>query len=351
MAEFFMYEQGRDTLVVYDDLSKQAAAYRQLSLLVRRPPDVSVSRRHFLCPFAAPLERASEAGRTLGNRAAGQRRCQGAGRLGRQQRAGAPRQAGEKGKVYVGPLDKEHAVKHDLLAKFPGCKVPKVANSGGLQAAMPIIETLEGEVSPYPPTIMISIPDGQMLAAGPEGAWHLASDGRRHLRIARRRQGPFRVMKSIAGGLKLDLANFRELEAFAQLQTPNWTRPRKSNSTAAILWWNCWKAAAVRAHEDDQSGHGDLRRHEGLHRQGAPGEESVCVGRSVHPAPTCATEGGRAQRFDKNEKFPPDIEKQLGEAITAFQSRCICPGMISRKEAVTTPAPTKPKETVKAALP
>src|SRR5262249_54862560 len=78
------------------------------------------------------------------------------------------RQHDEKGKVYVGPLEKEHALGNPKknepgdLAKFPGHKVAKVWNSGGSQTALPIIETLEGEVSAYIPTNVISITDGQI---------------------------------------------------------------------------------------------------------------------------------------------------------------------------------------------
>src|SRR5207237_3417011 len=131
----------------------------------------------------------------------------------------AKRGPGEKGKVYIGPLEKEHALKHDL-AKFPGCKVAKVANTGGYLNALPVIETLEGEVSAYIPTNVISITDGQIYLQ-PD----LANAGIRPAidvgisvsRVGGKAQIP--AMKTIAGGLRLDLAAFRELEAFAQLGT------------------------------------------------------------------------------------------------------------------------------------
>src|SRR4029078_10206256 len=69
--------------------------------------------------------------------------------------------SGVDGKVYVGPLDKEHAEKKDLK-NHPGCKVAKVMGTGGSLTALPIIETLEGEVSAYIPTNVISITDGQI---------------------------------------------------------------------------------------------------------------------------------------------------------------------------------------------
>src|SRR5205085_9565593 len=131
----------------------------------------------------------------------------------------AKRGSGEKGKVYMGPLEKEHAQKHDV-AKFPGAKVAKVANTGGSLTALPIIETLEGEVSAYIPTNVISITDGQiylqpdLFYAGVRPAIDV---GISVSRVGGKAQTP--AMKSIAGSLRLDLAAFRELEAFAQLGT------------------------------------------------------------------------------------------------------------------------------------
>jgi F-type H+-transporting ATPase subunit alpha len=221
MAEYYMYEQGRDTLCVYDDLSKQAAAYRQLSLLMRRPPgreaypgDIFYAHSRLLERSAKLAERwvivpsdadAKAVGEDWGiNSAIDPSRARG---------------TGEKGKVYVGPLEKEHALKHDL-AKFPGSKVAKVANTGGSLTALPIIETLEGEVSAYIPTNVISITDGQiylqpnLFFAGVRPAIDV---GISVSRVGGKAQIP--GMKQIAGSLRLDLAAFRELEAFAQLGT------------------------------------------------------------------------------------------------------------------------------------
>src|SRR5207237_6944021 len=131
----------------------------------------------------------------------------------------AKRGGGEKGKVNFGPLEKEHAEKHDL-PKHPGCKVAKVANTGGSLTALPIIETLEGEVSAYIPTNVISITDGQiylqpdLFFAGVRPAIDV---GISVSRVGGKAQIP--AMKQIAGSLRLDLAAFRELEAFAQLGT------------------------------------------------------------------------------------------------------------------------------------
>jgi F-type H+/Na+-transporting ATPase subunit alpha len=219
MAEYYMYEQGRDTLCVYDDLSKQAAAYRQLSLLLRRPPgreaypgdifychsrllerSVKLAERWVIVPGDADVTKVTDD-------------------WGVNNESNELRQPGEPCKVYVGPLDKEHAQKHDLL-KWPGHKVARVFNSGGSLTALPIIETLEGEVSAYIPTNVISITDGQIYLQ-PElffaGVRPAVDVGISVSRVGGKAQIP--AMKQIAGSLRLDLAAFRDLEAFAQLGT------------------------------------------------------------------------------------------------------------------------------------
>jgi F-type H+/Na+-transporting ATPase subunit alpha len=219
MAEYFMYEQGRDTLCVYDDLSKQAAAYRQLSLLLRRPPGREAYPGDIFYCHSRLLERSAKLAQKwvivpsdADDKKVGED-------WGVNNEKGEKRAPGEKGKVYVGPLEKEHAEKHDLK-NFPGHKVAKVANTGGSLTALPIIETLEGEVSAYIPTNVISITDGQiylqpdLFFAGVRPAIDV---GISVSRVGGKAQIP--AMKSIAGGLKLDLASFRELEAFAQLGT------------------------------------------------------------------------------------------------------------------------------------
>ncbi|HLN31884.1 MAG TPA: F0F1 ATP synthase subunit alpha [Gemmataceae bacterium] len=213
MAEFYMYEQGRDTLCIYDDLTKQAAAYRQLSLLMRRPPgreaypgDVFYAHSRLLERSAKTAERwvivPSSADKTKVT-----------------DDWSVIRKPDNSPVVFVGPLEKEHAEKHEL-SKHPGHKVAKVVGSGGSLTALPIIETLEGEVSAYIPTNVISITDGQiylqpdLFFAGVRPAIDV---GISVSRVGGKAQIP--AMKQIAGGLRLDLAAFRELEAFAQLGT------------------------------------------------------------------------------------------------------------------------------------
>jgi F-type H+-transporting ATPase subunit alpha len=206
MGEFFR-DSGRHALCVYDDLSKQAAAYRQLSLLVRRPPGREAYPGDIFYCHSRLLERSAKL----------------AERWVIVPESADPKtitdKSGVGGKVYIGPLDKEHAEKHDLK-NHPGHKVAKVANTGGSLTALPIIETLEGEVSAYIPTNVISITDGQiylqpdLFYAGVRPAIDV---GVSVSRVGGKAQtGP---MKSIAGSLRLDLAAFRELEAFAQLGT------------------------------------------------------------------------------------------------------------------------------------
>src|SRR5215218_7538898 len=156
MAEYFMWK-GEATLCVYDDLSKQAAAYRQLSLLLRRPPG---------------------------------------------------REAFPGDVFYLHSRLLERAVK---LSDEKG---------GGSLTALPIIETQDGDVSAYIPTNVISITDGQIYLE-PElffaGVRPAVNVGISVSRVGGNAQT--KAMKKIAGSLRLDLAAYRELEAFAQLGT------------------------------------------------------------------------------------------------------------------------------------
>jgi F-type H+/Na+-transporting ATPase subunit alpha len=218
MAEYYMYEQGRDTLCVYDDLSKQAAAYRQMSLLVRRPPGREAYPGDVFYAHSRLLERSVKMADHWVIVPADADEKKVTEDWGVNNEKGGRRQSGEKARVYVGPLDKHQAEKD--LKNFAGHKVARVWNSGGSLTALPIIETLEGEVSAYIPTNVISITDGQIYLQ-PD----LANAGIRpaiDVGISVSRVGGKAqtfAMKNIAGSLRLDLAAFRELEAFAQLGT------------------------------------------------------------------------------------------------------------------------------------
>ena len=206
MAEYFCYEQGKDTLVVYDDLSKQAASYRQLSLLLRRPPGREAYPGDVFYLHSRLLERACKLAqeRFICKRNAPESTCDGV-----------------NGKMYIGVPGIEEA-DHDLAA-MPDKDQHEVrvkAGTGGSITALPIIETQEGEVAAYIPTNVISITDGQLYLE-PDlffaGVRPAVNVGISVSRVGGNAQ--IKAMKKIAGSLRLDLASFRDLEAFAQLGT------------------------------------------------------------------------------------------------------------------------------------
>ena len=153
IAEYFMY-QGKHTLVIYDDLSKQAQAYRQMSLLLRRPP-------------------------------------------GRE--------------AYPGDVFYLHSRLLERAAKLS----PELGE--GSMTALPIVETQAGDVSAYIPTNVISITDGQIFLSSDlfnSGLRPAINAGISVSRVGSAAQ--IKAMKQVAGKLKLELAQFAELEAFAQ---------------------------------------------------------------------------------------------------------------------------------------
>ena len=156
IGEYFM-SQGKDALIIYDDLSKHAWAYREMSLLLRRPPGREAYPGDVFYLHSRLLERAARLSEELG---------------------------------------------------------------GGSLTALPIIETLSGDVSAYIPTNVISITDGQIYLE-PElfnsGVRPAVNAGLSVSRVGGTAQT--KAMKSVAGSLRLDLAQFRELAAFAQFGT------------------------------------------------------------------------------------------------------------------------------------
>jgi F-type H+/Na+-transporting ATPase subunit alpha len=154
MAEYFMYEKQGHTLCVYDDLSKQAVAYRQLSLLLRRPPGREAFPGDVFYLHSRLLERAAKLSDELG---------------------------------------------------------------GGSLTALPIIETQQGDVTAYIPTNVISITDGQIFLEPDlfnQGVRPAINVGISVSRVGGNAQ--VKAMRAVAGSLRLDLAQYRELEAFAQ---------------------------------------------------------------------------------------------------------------------------------------
>ncbi len=209
MAEYFMYGKGMATLCIYDDLSKQAVAYRELSLLLRRPPGREAYPGDVFYAHSSLLERSAK----LANEYVIVPDSTPADR-------NIDRESGVNKKVYLGVPGKEEA-DHELKASYAtGHKVAKTTISGGSLTALPIIETLEGEVSAYIPTNVISITDGQIYLQ-PDlffaGVRPAVDVGISVSRVGGKAQ--IGAMKKVAGGLRLDLAAFRELEAFAQIGT------------------------------------------------------------------------------------------------------------------------------------
>jgi F-type H+-transporting ATPase subunit alpha len=153
LAEYFMYN-GKATLIIYDDLTKQASAYRQMSLLLRRPPGREAYPGDVFYLHSRLLERAAKLSDSLG---------------------------------------------------------------GGSMTSLPIIETQAGDVSAYIPTNVISITDGQIFLSGDlfnAGIRPAINVGISVSRVGSAAQ--IKAMKQVAGKLKLDLAQFAELEAFSQ---------------------------------------------------------------------------------------------------------------------------------------
>src|SRR5215831_622492 len=164
MAEYFMYNEGKPTLCIYDDLSKQAAAYRQLSLVLRRPPGREAYPGDVFYLHSRLLERAAK------------------------------------------------------MSEDPSIVDGKtIFKPGGSLTALPIIETQAGDVSAYIPTNVISITDGQIFLESDlffAGVRPAINAGISVSRVGGSAQT--KAMKMVAGKLRLDLAQFRELEAFAQ---------------------------------------------------------------------------------------------------------------------------------------
>ncbi len=202
IGEEFM-ETGRDALVIYDDLSKHAWAYRQVSLLLRRPPGREAYPGDVFYLHSRLLERAA---RLSVNYVIAKKDFAG---------AAASKADAVNGKVYRGPMAK-HEAEEDAKG-MEDVKVVKQAGSGGSLTALPIIETLLGDVSAYVPTNVISITDGQIYLES-----NLFNAGIRpgvNVGISVSRVGgaaQTKAMRQVAGRLRLDMASFRELAAFAQ---------------------------------------------------------------------------------------------------------------------------------------
>ncbi len=206
MGEEFM-ETGRDALVIYDDLSKHAWAYRQVSLLLRRPPGREAYPGDIFYLHSRLLERAA---RLADQFVIVTKDFDGdlAERVGWQWMA---RSTAARWRMH----DAEQALK--AMENPDDYKVVKVRGSGGSLTALPIIETLLGDVSAYVPTNVISITDGQIYLENNlfyAGIRPAVNVGLSVSRVGGDAQT--KAMKQVAGRLRLDMAAFRELAAFAQ---------------------------------------------------------------------------------------------------------------------------------------
>ena len=171
IGEYFR-DTGRPALIIYDDLSKQAVAYREVSLLLRRPPGREAYPGDVFYLHSRLLERAAK------------------------------------------------VINDDGIAKemndLPESLKP-IVKGGGSLTALPIIETQAGDVSAYIPTNVISITDGQIMLDATlfnKGQRPAVDVGLSVSRVGSSAQ--VKAMKQVSGGMKLDLAQFREVEAFAQ---------------------------------------------------------------------------------------------------------------------------------------
>jgi len=203
MGEEFL-ETGRDALVIYDDLSKHAWAYRQVSLLLRRPPGREAYPGDVFYLHSRLLERAARLANAYVI-------------VGKDFDGQAAESDSVNGKIYTGPIGKDQANEAlKEMAEADKYKVAKVAGSGGSLTALPIIETLLGDISAYIPTNVISITDGQIFLES-----NLFNAGIRpavNVGISVSRVGgdaQTKAMKQVAGRLRLDMAAYRELAAFA----------------------------------------------------------------------------------------------------------------------------------------
>ena len=270
IAEHFMW-QGRHTLVVFDDLSKQATAYRQLSLVLRRPPGREAFPGDVFYLHSRLLERAAK-------------------------------------------LSDEHG--------------------GGSLTALPIIETQAGDVSAYIPTNVISITDGQIYLEPDlfySGVRPAVNVGISVSRVGGAAQ--IKAMKTVAGRLRLDLAQFKELEAFAQfgsdLDAATQRQLARGERTVEILKQGqyqpmpvenqvCAIYAVTQGHLDDIEVHHLKRWERGFHEFLSSHDDDILAGiRQGGQLTAEITEKLVAAIAEYNEVFAAEMEAEEPAADTA----------------------------------
>ena len=245
MAEYFR-DNGMHALIIYDDLSKQAVAYRQMSLLLRRPP-------------------------------------------GRE--------------AYPGDVFYLHS---RLLER--AAKLNEDYGSGSL-TALPIIETQAGDVSAYIPTNVISITDGQIFLESElfyQGIRPAVNVGLSVSRVGSSAQT--KAMKSVAGSIKLELAQYREMAAFAQFGSDLDASTQRLLNRGARLT-ELLKQPQYSPLTNAEQVVRDLRRHPRLPRQ-APGRRRRPLRARAARAPAHADAGLLDKIRDQDQKIAGDIEKR-----------------------------------------
>ena len=261
-----MYEEGKATLCVYDDLSKQAAAYRQLSLILRRPPGREAYPGDVFYLHSRLLERAAKIS------------------------------------------EDADVVKLD----------PRIKKPGGSLTALPIIETQAGDVSAYIPTNVISITDGQIFLTTDlfySNVRPAVDAGISVSRVGGNAQ--IKAMKQVAGPLRLSLAQYRELEAFAQfgsdLDAATQRQLARGARTVEVLKQPQYAAGAGR-----EAGRDHLRRDQRLprrrRRQGHPEVGGAISWRTSRPRTRRCSKGIRTKKA-----LDDDLTGKLKAAIAAFK--------------------------------
>jgi F-type H+-transporting ATPase subunit alpha len=199
MGEYFR-DNGQHALLVYDDLSKQAVAYRQLSLLLRRPPGREAYPGDVFYVHSRLLERAAKM--------AEEWVC--------VKKDQEPKRDLDGVHVHMGEEAKKEA-EAEAKSKGGDYVAKKIPDSGGSLTALPIIETQAGDVSAYIPTNVISITDGQIFLETDlfySGVRPAINVGISVSRVGGSAQT--KAMRSVAGKLRLELAQYRAMAAFAQ---------------------------------------------------------------------------------------------------------------------------------------
>ena len=237
MGEYFR-DNGMHAVIIYDDLSKHAVAYRQMSLLLRRPP-------------------------------------------GRE--------------AYPGDVFYLHSRLLERAAKMND------ANKGGSLTALPVIETQANDVSAYIPTNVISITDGQIFLETDlfyQGIRPALNVGLSVSRVGSAAQT--KAMKKVAGKIKGELAQYREMAAFAQFGSDlDATTQRLLGARLALD--RTLEAAAVLAAQDGRAGLRDLRRRQRLSRQVRGGARARL---RAGPADAAAHQERRSARQHRQERRP-----------------------------------------------